>query len=41
MIIIETGLAAGDQVVTAGVSALHEGMTVRPLADNTRFGQPQ
>jgi RND family efflux transporter MFP subunit len=28
---VETGLAAGEQIVTAGVTALHDGMRVRPL----------
>ncbi|OLF73898.1 efflux transporter periplasmic adaptor subunit [Maricaulis sp. W15] len=41
MIIVTSGIAAGDRVVTAGVNALHEGMPVRPLSDSTRFGQPQ
>ncbi|MGJ3231889.1 MAG: efflux RND transporter periplasmic adaptor subunit [Oceanicaulis sp.] len=30
-VLIETGLAAGEQIVTAGVTALHDGMRVRPL----------
>lgn len=30
-VLIETGLSAGEQIVTAGVTALHDGMRVRPL----------
>lgn len=30
-VLIASGLAPGDRIVTAGVSALHEGMKVRPL----------
>lgn len=30
-VLIETGLDAGEQIVTAGVTALHDGMRVRPL----------
>ncbi len=30
-VLIETGLEAGEQIVTAGVTALHDGMRVRPL----------
>ncbi len=30
-VLVEEGLEAGEQIVTAGVTALHEGMAVRPL----------
>ena len=35
-VLVETGLAAGEQIVTAGVTALHDGMRVRPLETATR-----
>ena len=38
-VIISAGVQPGDRIVTAGVSALHEGMEVRPLdATQPRFG---
>jgi RND family efflux transporter MFP subunit len=40
-VILTAGAEAGDRIVTAGVSALYEGMPVRPLEDNQRFGRPQ
>ncbi|MHA6287253.1 efflux RND transporter periplasmic adaptor subunit [Maricaulis sp. CAU 1757] len=41
MVIVTDGLSAGEQVVTAGVQALYDGMPVRPLSASTRFGTPQ
>ena len=35
-VMIETGLSAGEQIVTAGVTALYEGMPVRPLEAGSR-----
>lgn len=41
-VIISAGVEPGDRIVTAGVSALHEGMEVRPLDDSRpRFGSAQ
>lgn len=40
-VIVTDGLRAGDRIVTAGISALHDGMAVRPLSDTARFGTPQ
>ena len=40
-VVVTTGIEAGDRVVTAGVSSLHEGMLVRPLSDTARFGSQQ
>jgi multidrug efflux pump subunit AcrA (membrane-fusion protein) len=37
-VLVEDGLAAGEQIVTAGVTALHEGMAVRPLERAVRTG---
>lgn len=37
-VVIQSGLEAGEQIVTAGVTALHEGMRVRPLAADRRVG---
>lgn len=37
-VLVETGLAAGEQIVAAGVTALHEGMSVRPLQRAVRTG---
>ena len=37
-VLVEEGLAVGDQIVTAGVTALHEGMAVRPLERAVRAG---
>lgn len=41
IVIVTDGLRAGDRVVTAGISALHEGMEVRPLSDAARSGTSQ
>ena len=38
---ILAGLSEGEQIVTAGVNALVEGMTVRPIDDQARFGRTQ
>lgn len=35
-IVIHSGLEPGEQIVTAGVNALHEGMLVRPLGSDTQ-----
>lgn len=40
-VIVTNGVSVGDRVVTAGVSALYEGMRVRPLSDTARFGTSQ
>jgi len=40
-VLVTDGVASGDRVVTAGVSALHEGMAVRPLSESARFGTSQ
>ncbi|WP_323762248.1 efflux RND transporter periplasmic adaptor subunit [Maricaulis sp.] len=40
-VIVTAGIAPGDRVVTAGVSALHDGMPVRPLSESARFGTSQ
>lgn len=37
-VLVEEGLSAGEQIVTAGVTALHEGMAVRPLERAVRTG---
>jgi RND family efflux transporter MFP subunit len=37
-VLVREGLAAGEQIVTAGVTALHEGMSVRPLQRAVRTG---
>ncbi len=37
-VLVEDGLEAGEQIVTAGVTALHEGMSVRPLQRAVRTG---
>ena len=38
---ILAGVEPGDRIVTAGVSALYEGMRVRPLDASTQYGQAQ
>lgn len=38
---ILAGLVEGEQIVTAGVNALVEGMTVRPIDEQARFGRTQ
>jgi RND family efflux transporter MFP subunit len=35
-VVIHTGLEPGEEIVTAGVTALHEGMLVRPINSSTR-----
>ncbi|XBQ16705.1 MAG: efflux RND transporter periplasmic adaptor subunit [Oceanicaulis sp.] len=35
-VLVETGLRPGEQIVTAGVTALHDGMKVRPLQPVSR-----
>jgi len=37
-VLVEDGLTTGEQIVTAGVTALHEGMAVRPLERAVRTG---
>lgn len=37
-VLIRAGLSAGEQIVTAGVNALHDGMVVRPLESRQRLG---
>jgi len=37
-VLIDEGLAPGERIVTAGVSALYEGMPVRPLDGGVRYG---
>ncbi len=41
IVTVTNGLRAGERIVTAGISALYEGMEVRPLSDTARFGTPQ
>ena len=40
-VVITEGVTSGEAIVTAGVSALYDGMRVRPLDDRQRFGTPQ
>ena len=40
-VVITSGAEAGDPIVTAGVTALYDGMPVRPLDDGQRFGSAQ
>jgi multidrug efflux pump subunit AcrA (membrane-fusion protein) len=35
-VLVESGLAAGEQIVTAGIGALAEGTRIRPLVTATR-----
>ena len=35
-VVIHTGLEPGDEIVTAGVNALYEGMLVRPITPSNR-----
>jgi len=37
-VLIHAGLEPGEQIVTAGVTALHEGMKVRPVSERMDFG---
>ena len=40
-VVLASGAEPGERIVTAGVSALYEGMPVRPLEDSQRFGSSQ